>query len=59
MQWSSYDDSFDQFQKWLAEAATKVKVDAAVKATLQEKKVQLQSHKVTPPGVYKIACLYK
>ena len=46
LQWSSYDDSFQQFQRWLSEAAAKVKHDSDVKATLQEKKVQQQDHKV-------------
>ena len=44
LQWSSYDDSFDQFRQWINQA--KAKFDKELKATLQDKKVQLQSHKV-------------
>ncbi len=43
---SSFEESFEQFQKWLTEITSKVKVDSDLKATLQEKKMQLQSHKV-------------
>ena len=46
LQWSSYDESVNSFQKWISEAEAKLKLDSALKATLQEKKVQLHSHKV-------------
>lgn len=46
LQWSSYDESFEQFQAWLNEAAAKMQKGSELKGTLQEKKVQLQSHKV-------------
>ena len=47
VQLSSYEDSINQFQKWVAETQTKVKAENELKATLPEKKVQLQSHKVS------------
>ena len=46
LQWSSYDESVSSFQKWISEAEAKLKLDSDLKATLQEKKVQLHSHKV-------------
>ena len=46
LQWSSYDESVNSFQKWISEAEAKLKLDSDLKATLQEKKVQLHSHKV-------------
>ena len=46
VQWSSYDDSHNQFSKWLSEAEAKVKVDTDLKATLPEKKQQLHNQKV-------------
>ncbi|KAK7104412.1 hypothetical protein V1264_019133 [Littorina saxatilis] len=45
-QWSSYDENFDAFHKWLLDVEVKLKQDAELKATLPEKKAQLQNHKV-------------
>ena len=45
-QWSSYDENFDTFHKWLLDVEVKLKQDAELKATLPEKKAQLQNHKV-------------
>ncbi|CAL1544282.1 unnamed protein product [Lymnaea stagnalis] len=45
-QWSSYDENFEIFQKWLLDMQVKLKEDAELKATLPEKKAQLQNHKV-------------
>ncbi|KAH9507324.1 hypothetical protein Btru_056910, partial [Bulinus truncatus] len=45
-QWSSYDENFEIFQKWLLDMEVKLKEDAEQKATLPEKKAQLQNHKV-------------
>ena len=49
-QWSSYDENFETFQKWLLDMEVKLKEDAQLQATLPEKKAQLQNHKVSPPG---------
>ena len=46
VQLSSYEDSFQQFRTWMSETEVKVQAEADLKATLQEKKVQLQSHRV-------------
>ena len=46
LQWSSYDESVNAFLKWIGDAEAKLKLDSDPKATLQEKKVQLHSHKV-------------
>ncbi|GFO48198.1 nesprin-1, partial [Plakobranchus ocellatus] len=45
-QWSSYDENFEIFQKWLLDMEVKLKEDAQLQATLPEKKAQLQNHKV-------------
>ncbi|XP_025103982.1 nesprin-1-like isoform X4 [Pomacea canaliculata] len=45
-QWASYDESFDAIHKWLIDAEVKLKQEAELKATLPEKKAQLQNHKV-------------
>ncbi|XP_074648980.1 muscle-specific protein 300 kDa-like isoform X3 [Tubulanus polymorphus] len=45
-QWSSYDESYEQFNKWAQERTEKMKVNEEKKATLPEKKIQLQNHKV-------------
>ncbi|XP_035824390.1 nesprin-1 [Aplysia californica] len=45
-QWSSYDENFEGFQKWLLDMEVKLKEDAQLQATLPEKKAQLQNHKV-------------
>ena len=45
-QLSSFEESREQFSKWLTDTEVKVKLQADLKATLQEKKVQAQSHKV-------------
>lgn len=47
LQLSTFEDSVEQFHKWLTSTEVKVKSDADTKATLQEKKMQLQSHKVS------------
>ncbi len=46
LQWSSFDENAKAFQTWISEADAKLKLDADLKATLQEKKVQLHNHKV-------------
>ena len=46
LQWSSYDDSFEQFQRWLTETVAAVTLHDELQATLPEKKAQLQNHKV-------------
>ncbi|KAL8590280.1 hypothetical protein ACOMHN_006396 [Nucella lapillus] len=45
-QWSSYEENFDTFQKWILDVEGKLEQDAELKATLPEKKAQLQNHKV-------------
>ncbi|XP_064624000.1 muscle-specific protein 300 kDa-like isoform X3 [Lineus longissimus] len=45
-QWSSYDDSYDQFTRWMNEAEGKMTLADELHATLPEKKAQLQNHKV-------------
>ncbi|XP_076442566.1 muscle-specific protein 300 kDa-like isoform X3 [Babylonia areolata] len=45
-QWSSYDENFDAFHKWLLDVEVKLKQEADLKATLPEKKAQMQNHKV-------------
>lgn len=45
-QWSSYDENFELFQKWLLDMEVKLKEDGELKATLPDKKAQLQNHKV-------------
>lgn len=45
VQLSSYEDSLNQFRKWLTDTQAKLKVDSEVKASLPEKKMQLQGHK--------------
>ncbi len=46
LQWSSFDESAKSFHKWVGEAEAKLKLDSDLKATLPEKKQQLQNHKV-------------
>ncbi len=45
LQWSDFDDSSDQIQRWLKDMERKVK-DTELKADLSEKKGQLQKTKV-------------
>ena len=46
LQWSSYDENFEQFQKWLLDTEIQLKEDTDLKATLPDKKAQLQNHRV-------------
>lgn len=46
LQWSSYDENFEQFQKWLLDTEIKLREDTDLKATLPDKKAQLQNHRV-------------
>ena len=45
-QLSSFEDSLEQFQRWVQEAAAKLKMDADLRPSLHDKKLQLQTHKV-------------
>ena len=46
LQLSSLDDHIEQFQRKLTDIEAKVKAEQELKATLPEKKMQLQNHKV-------------
>lgn len=46
MQWSSFDENFEQLDKWMDDTAEQLKEDADVKNTLQEKKAALQHYRV-------------
>ena len=45
-QLSSFEDNCDQFQAWLSETGVKLKLEAEEKPSLQDKKLQIQNHKV-------------
>ncbi|RUS81756.1 hypothetical protein EGW08_010510, partial [Elysia chlorotica] len=45
-QWTVYDDSVEQLQRWLADLQTQVDADSVLQNTLQEKKLQLERVKV-------------
>jgi nesprin-1 len=47
MQWQSFDENFDQLTHWVHDMENQVITDPDLKATLQEKKAQLQNLKVT------------
>ena len=46
LQLSSYEENFGQFNNWLKESQSNLQSEAELKATLPEKKIQLQNHKV-------------
>lgn len=46
MQWSSFDENFDQLMQWVHDTESQVMTEPELKATLQEKKAQLQNLKV-------------
>lgn len=46
MQWSSFDENFEQMEKWVGESAELLKEDDEPKNTLQEKKAALQHYRV-------------
>ncbi|XP_041353316.1 nesprin-1-like isoform X4 [Gigantopelta aegis] len=45
LQWSSYADGQDQLMRWLGETEAALRSDVEVKNTLQEKRLQLQTHR--------------
>lgn len=45
MQWMSFDESFDQLNKWVADMEAQCDVEHELKATLHEKKTMLQNYK--------------
>ena len=45
MQWSSFDDNYSQAAKWLEEIQTRAGAEFDLKATLSDKKAQLQHYK--------------
>lgn len=46
MQWSSFDDSFEQLMNWVHDMESQVIAEPDAKSTLQEKKAVLQNLKV-------------
>ena len=46
IQWSSYDENYEQLQKWLLDTEVQLKEDTDMKGTLPDKKAQLQNHRV-------------
>jgi nesprin-1 len=48
MQWTSIDDSFGQLEDWMKNVEGQLSLELLLKSTLEEKKVQLQSYKVSP-----------
>lgn len=46
IQWSSYDENYEQLQKWLLDTEIQLKEDTDMKGTLPDKKAQLQNHRV-------------
>ena len=46
MQLSSFEENFEQLQQWVHDTESQVLVEPELKATLQEKKAQLQNLKV-------------
>ncbi|KAH9507320.1 hypothetical protein Btru_056905, partial [Bulinus truncatus] len=45
-QWTVYDDSVDQLQRWLKDLESRIESDSQLQNTLQEKKLQLERVKV-------------
>lgn len=46
-QWSSYSESQDQLMRWITETEGNLRADVELKNTLPEKRVQLQSYRVS------------
>jgi hypothetical protein len=44
--WSNYDENYEQLQKWLLDTEVQLNEDTDMKATLPDKKAQLQNHRV-------------
>lgn len=47
MQWSSFADSQEQLLRWMTETEAALRADVDLKNTLQEKRLQLQNHRVS------------
>ena len=47
IQWTSYDDVYEQLHKWLLDTEVQLKEDTDMKATLPDKKAQQQNHRVS------------
>lgn len=46
IQWSAYDENYEQLQKWLLDTEVQLNEDTDMKATLPDKKAQQQNHRV-------------
>lgn len=46
MQWSSFDDNYEQLMKWLADCESQSMKNIELKNTLQEKKSMMQHYRV-------------
>lgn len=46
MQWTTFDDNYDQLLKWVADMDNQVQEDEELRNTLQEKKAMLQHYRV-------------
>ena len=45
--WSSYTDQQDQLVRWMTETEAALRADTDLRNTLQEKRMQLQTHRVS------------
>ena len=46
LQWSSYAEGQDQLVRWIGDTEATLRADVDLKNTLQEKRMQLQNHRV-------------
>lgn len=46
MQWTTFDDNYDQLLKWVVDMDNQVQEDEELRNTLQEKKAMLQHYRV-------------
>lgn len=46
MQWSTFDENYDQLLKWVTDMSCQIEHDSELRNTLQEKKAMLQHYRV-------------
>lgn len=46
-EWYTYEEEYDKLNQWIKDTETEMKADSELKATLEEKNIQLERHNVS------------
>ena len=59
-EWYTYEEEYDKLNQWIKDTETEMKSDSELKATLEEKNIQLERHNVSVENInYAFLYMYK